>query len=121
LDTGADLHADAPARDVAARAQLVGHADRLVDRDGQRDAGAGARRAEDLRVDAHDLAAHVDQRAAGVARVDRDVGLQQLQVVAGLALLGADDAGGDGALEAERRADGDHPLADLQAVDVCRS
>ena len=96
-------------------------AHRLVDRDRERDAHVAARAAVDLRVDADHLAAHVDQRAAGVAGVDRDVGLDQRQQVAGVARLGADDAGGDGALEAERRADRDHPLADLELARRRRS
>jgi hypothetical protein len=41
-----------------------------------------------------------------------------MQVVAGVALLGADDAGGDAVLQAEGRADGHHPLAHLQPVAV---
>ena len=34
------------------------------------------------------------------------------------AIHGADDAGGDGFLEPERRADGDRPIAHLHAVGV---
>ena len=84
-------------------------------------------------VDADHLALGVDQRAAGVARVDRGVGLQQagdradaawlrvlLLLAAGLdgAVLGADDARGDRALQAERAADGEHRVADLHRVAV---
>ena len=59
----------------------------------------------------------VDQRAAGIARIDRGVGLDEVFVV-GEADVGAarraDDAGGDRLAELERAADGQHPLADLQ-------
>jgi hypothetical protein len=104
-------HADAPARHLAAGLELLGHAHRFVDRHRERDAHVAAGAAVDLRVDADDFAAHVDQRAARIARIDGDVGLDQRQQVVGLARLGRDDAGGDGVLEVERRTDRDHPFA----------
>ncbi len=60
----------------------------------------------------------VDQRAAGVAGVDRGVGLDHVRdrEAVGrldLALQGGDDAGGHGAVEAEGVADRDHRVADL--------
>ena len=42
-------------------------------------------RREDLRIDADHLAAHVDQRPARIAGVDRDVGLDERQELAGVA------------------------------------
>ena len=79
----------------------------------------GAGRLRDRRVDPDDLALHVEQRAAGVARVDRGVGLDGVDVGLVVGLAGrhraverADDAGGDRGVEAERRADGDHLVAD---------
>ena len=67
-------------------------------------------------VDADDLAAGVDQRAARVAGVERGVGLdhvvdQAAGARAERAAERADDAGGHRALEAERVADGDRELA----------
>ena len=64
-----------------------------------------------------------DQRSAGVARVDRRVGLQEAVRHLGcssgqVAALAADDAGADGLFQFERIADGHHPVADLAA---CRS
>ncbi|HEU4547661.1 MAG TPA: ATP-binding protein [Microlunatus sp.] len=53
----------------------------------------------------------IDQRSAGVAGIDRGIGLDHLPTI-----QGTDHAGGDGAVEAERRADGDHRLADSQAL-----
>jgi hypothetical protein len=86
LVTWRDLHADAARMTRAAGAQLVGHPHGLVDGDRERDAHEAARAAVDLRVDAHHLAAQVDQRPARVAGVDRHVGLDEGQVVAGVAL-----------------------------------
>ena len=53
---------------------------REVARDGEADALVAAGLAEDRGVDADQLAARVDQRAAGVARVDRGVGLDEVLV-----------------------------------------
>src|SRR5262249_57026551 len=80
-------------------------------------AGAG----NDRRVDADQLAARVHQGAAAVAGVDRRVGLDEVLVVRE-AEIGpprrADDAGGDGVPErlGEGVADGEDPLADLEAI-----
>ena len=56
------------------------------------------------------------ERAAGIARVDRGVGLDEVLVAVGVdagAAERADDPGGDGVLQAEGIADGDHEVADL--------
>ena len=76
-------------------------------------------REDDGGVDADDFAAGVDERAAGVAGVEGGVGLDDVvdEPAGGAAegsAHGADDAGGDGGLEAVGIADGDHELADLQ-------
>ena len=73
----------------------------------------------DLRVDADHRAARVEQRAAGVAVVDRGVGLDHVVDRVAVrrldcALEGADDARRDGAVEAERVADRDDRVADLR-------
>ena len=64
-------------------------------------------------------AAHVDQRAAGIARVDGRVRLDE-ELVIGDADLGArqrrDDALRHGLADAEGVADGEHEVADLQAL-----
>ena len=104
---------------VAAPDQLVG--DRLdrVRRDREPDARVVARVALDLRVDADDLAAQVQQRAAGVAVVDRGVGLDRVvdrEVVRRLhaAVQRADDAERHGVLEPERAADRDDRVTDRE-------
>ena len=92
-----------------------------VGRDGEADALRAARAREDRGVDADDLAGHVDQRAARVAGIDRGVGLDEELIVAD-ADLGAghrrDDAVGHGLADAERIADREHQVADLQLVGV---
>src|SRR3546814_4827906 len=97
----------------------------LVDRDREAHAHVAAGGAEDLRVDADHLAAHVEQRAAGVALVDGDVGLDERHVlllrVAVAATDRADDAGGDRMVEAERRADRDRPLPRLERSEEHKS
>src|SRR5438874_13638380 len=62
---------------------------------------------------------HVERRAAGVTPVDRHVGLDEGHV-AGIerATLGAHDARGGAVLEAERRADRQHPFPDLEPARV---
>ncbi len=107
-----------------------GHLD-LLDRDREADADVAALVGGDLRaergdrgVDPDHLALQVDQRATGVAGVDRGVGLHGVDVgVVVLALARgdrpvdrADDAGGHRGREAERRADRDHGLADPHLV-----
>ena len=78
------------------------------------DADTAARRREDRGVDADDLAVEVEGRAARIAAVDRGVDLEEVVIGAGADVAAArrDDAGGDGAAEAERIADGHHPVAD---------
>jgi hypothetical protein len=69
--------AEASVRDLAGRADLIGHVHRDVDRNRERHPlePAGAR--ENLRIDADDLAVQVEQRTAGVARIHRRVGLDE--------------------------------------------
>src|SRR6185437_4643246 len=114
-----DHDAELAARHVAAGLQLLPDLHGDVDRYRERHAHVAAAAAVDLRVDADHLALHVEQRAAGVARVDRHVGLDERHVVARQgAPLGADDARGGAVLEAERRADRQHPLPDPETLGV---
>ena len=96
---------------------LLHHADGGVDRDGEADALVAAGLRVDLLVDADHFAVGVEQRAAGVAGVDRGVGLDaagdggavgRLQLAVGR----GDDAAREREVEAERVADGDDFLAD---------
>src|SRR3954454_4963953 len=111
---------------------LLSDATGLVDRnrEAQADAAAALPGSRDRRVDADDLSVEVHQRAAGVALVDRGVGLQAVvddrRAVFALhtdrAVERADDARGDRAGQALRRADRHHLLADLEvrALAECR-
>ena len=84
------------------------------------DADRAARRRDDRRVDADDLAIEVEQRAAGIAAIDGGVGLDVVVVRTGIdvAVARRDDAGGHRAAEAERIADRDHPFAEPQLVGI---
>ena len=82
-------------------------------------AGAGGAQGGDGGVDADYLTGGVDEWAAGVAGVDGGVGLDgglAVAVVAeaGLAVDGADDAGGHRSFQAEWGSDGQHRVADLE-------
>src|SRR5262249_26850122 len=89
--------------------------------DREADAGVVARLALDLRVDADHAALRVQQRAAGVAVVDSRVGLdrvadRELRLAGDRPVERAHDAARDRLLEAERAADGDDAVADLQVA-----
>ena len=82
------------------------------------DRAAGGRK--DRRIDADHLAVHIEQRAAGIALIDRRVGLEIIVVGAGIdiAVARRDDAGRHRAAETERIADRDDPVADAHLVAV---
>ena len=108
---------DAPVDDQ----RLEDPARRVVDRHGQAEPDPG-----DRGVDPDDPATRVGQGAAGVAGIERGIGLDDVldeaarPPVAGAErpAEGADDARGHGPGEAERVADRDDQLADLQARGV---
>ncbi len=106
--------------DLATGFELVGNVHRHVDRDRERQAHEATGAGEDLRVDTHHFARHVEQRTTRVTRIDRNVRLDErhIRVIWQAAALGADNAFGHGVIEAERRADRQHPLADFQLVGV---
>src|SRR5690606_9162184 len=112
---GYRLNADAEiaALDLLAAAKLLDDWGRDFGRNGEADADAAAGRRQDRIVDADDVAAHVEQRAAGVSAVDARVGLDVAVVgsTSGGAQNRGNDAGGDGAAEPERVTDRDHPVA----------
>src|SRR6267154_1492212 len=78
---------------------------------------------DDGGVDADHFAGQVNERAAGIARIDRGVRLQKLLELMPcsadvLAVFGADNPGSHGRLESKRAANGQHPIADLHAIGV---
>src|SRR5215208_423466 len=110
---GSRVQRDAQVRvhGLAVRDQLAGDRAHRIGGDREADAGVVARVATDLRVDADHLALRVQQRAAGVAVVDRGVGLDRVgdaeaPVERGdRAVQRADDPGGDGLLQPEGASD----------------
>ena len=88
--------------------------------DGEADA---LRRQDDRRVDADDVARRIDQRPAGIAGIERGIGLddvveQTSRLAAHRAAERADDARGHRMLESVRAADGDRDLADAHAEQI---
>ena len=107
-------------------AQRLDDRQRLLHRDGEADVGRGGglAAAGDGGVDADDFARGVDERAAGVARGDRGVGLDQAveerSVGADRAVERRHDAERDRrvAVEPEGEADGDHVVTEVDAVGI---
>ena len=98
---------------------LARHAARQVDRYREADPLDAEVLGHHRGVDADQFAARVDERAAGIAFVDRRIGLDE--VLEGChaelpATDGADDAVRDGLLQAQRIADRQHLIAHLQLV-----
>ena len=112
-----------PAADHAAVIEdLLHDAARQIHRDRKADALdadiAAVVLVEHRGVDADQLAARVDQRAAGIAGIDRGIGLNEILEGRDAELTaagGADDAVGDGLRQAQRIADRQHRIPDLQS------
>ena len=116
---GQRFHAEKGAVHAAVGHEIVGNVLCGVDGNGEADAGGGAAGGVNRGVDANDFAVRIDERAAGIAAVDGGVGLDGFVNESGLAGLhgasdGADYAGGERGLEAERITDGENFLAHLE-------
>src|SRR5262249_13785508 len=99
--------------------QLSHHGLHHVRRDREADADVAARAREDRRVDTDELAVQIDERATGVAGVDRRIGLDEVLValrVDARAPERADDSRRHGVTETERVADRYNVIADLDLV-----
>src|ERR1019366_8832466 len=109
-----NLDTDPAAADRALVLELRNHILHGRCRNRKRDADAAARRRIDRGVDAHHFAFGIEGRATGVALVHGRIDLDEIVVraVADVAAAGGDDAGRDGAAEAERITDREHPVAD---------
>ena len=113
-----DRDAERAAAHLAELDQLLHHVLDHVRGNGEANAHVAAGLRQDRGVDADQLAAQVDQRAARVARVDGRIGLDEVLVTLWVdagAASGTDDPGGDGVLQPEGIADGDDEVADLEA------
>ena len=107
-------HADVASAHAAVPNQVPGHEARRAARDGEAQAMS---RLDHRRVDADHRAGRIDQRTAGVAGIERRIGLndvfdQPSRLRAQRAADGADDARRDRVMEAVRVADRDGDLAD---------
>jgi hypothetical protein len=88
-------------------------------REAEPDRAACRRIRENLVVDADDLAARIEQRATGIAVIDRRVGLNEFVIrTAEIAVESADDAVCDRALQTERVADRENAVTDMDLVAV---
>ena len=72
------LHAERAVLDAAGGDQLAHHVVGQVGRNRKADADVAAGRRVDRRIDADQLAAQIDQGAAGIARIDRGIGLDEV-------------------------------------------
>ena len=108
--------AEETAYNVAVVDDLIHHALGKIDGNRKTHALIAAAAGKNGGVDADEFALGVDQRAAGIARVDSGVGLDEIFVVLNAeigAAGGADDAHGDGLADAEGIADGESEIADF--------
>ena len=80
----------------------------------------GAAAAVNLRIDGDNFAFAVEERAAGIAGVNRRIGLDERYIIAARQVAGdcADNALRRGVREAEGRADGQYPVADLHLIGI---
>src|SRR5436190_24310573 len=116
--TGSD-NADPGRRHAAALDEFGDHAIDDVDGDRKANAGAGARRRDDGRVDADQPSRRIQQRPARIARIDRGVGLDHVGDLAAAAgrqpaLERADDTAGQRLVEPEGITDRKRRLTDLE-------
>src|ERR1700730_18996773 len=103
------------------RLELIHHMLGKIDRNRETDSRISAGAAVDRGVDADYLALGVEQRAAGISRIDGSIGLDEIVVVAAEhTALGTDDAGRSRQREAERISDRDHPISNIHAVGVAK-
>src|SRR4029077_446928 len=109
-----DAHAEPAAPRLAELAELIDHGHRAVRRHGETDAHRAARRRNDRGIDADHLAIEVEQGPAGIAAINRGIGLDVVVVRPGIdvAVTRRNDAGGHAAAETEWIADRDDPFAE---------
>ena len=99
--------------------ELLGNIQHQADRDSKGQANRTAAAGIDLGVDTDHLTLHIEQGAAGVSRINRHIGLDKRHVVliafiGKTAADGADNTSRHGIIQAEGRADGQHPFAHFQ-------
>src|SRR5690606_27630304 len=99
---------------LAKLTQLADDANRKLRRDREANADRATGGRDDRRIDADDLAVHVEQRATRITAVDRGVSLDEVVIRAGINVAAArrDNADRNRAAKAERIADRHDPVAD---------
>src|SRR6266446_4580592 len=120
-----EADADGAARHASLRNNLVVNADRGGGGQREADPFIAAAAGDDGGVDAHHFPREIDQRAPGIAGIDCRVGLQEsLELMPcsadALAILGADDSGGNRRLQTKWAANRQNPVAHLHAVRVAK-
>src|SRR5690606_30143086 len=114
-----DRDADPAAPHLAVLDDLPHYGGRHVYRHGEPDADIAAGRRYDRGVDPDEAAVGRDKRSAGIAGVDRGIGLDEVLValdVDAAPIQRANDAGGHGLPETEGIADGHHAITNAQRV-----
>jgi hypothetical protein len=115
------VHAECAVLDAAGGDQLAHHVIGQIRRDGEADARARARWRDDRGIDADQFATQVDQCAAGVARIDRRVGLDEVLDAAppdGATAEAGDDTRTRTLADAERITDRDDEVAHAQLAHI---
>ena len=116
--------AEKTAHDFAAGDETFHDAARHVHRHGETDPLAAAAAGGDPGVDAHEPAFGVNERAAGIAGIDRGIGLDEIFITVdavdavAVTAQSADDAHRHRLSDAERIADSQNHIADLQLVTI---
>ena len=108
-----DAHTDPAAMGGTELAQLPDHVLGQIGRYGKADTDRAAGGRKDGGVHTDHRAVHVEQRSAGIAAIDRRVGLNEIVIRSGIdiAVARRNDARRHGGAEAERIADRHHPVA----------
>src|SRR5690606_6214903 len=84
-----NAHAEPAPSSLAKFAQLADDANRKLRRDREANADRATRGRDDRRIDADDLAVHVEQRATRITAVDRGVSLDEVVIRAGINVAAA--------------------------------
>ena len=115
-------NAQETASDLAAGKKPFHDVARQVDRHGKTDALIAAARADNCRVDSDQPALRINECTAGVAGIDRRIGLDEILILVEtgqpVAAQGTDNPHRHGLAQAVRITNGQHDITNLQLVTV---
>ena len=116
-------HAQIAARDPTGHHEAIHDGGGKVHRNGKADANVAARRREDGAVDPDETTLGINERAAGVAHVDRRIRLDKIFIAAIenshlVTALGRDDSHGHGLAHTKGISDREHDIADAKFLTV---